>query len=271
MRPVREATSSRVRCARLEAEARRERSLWSALLSAVAHDVRAQLAAVTMAASSLARDEALRDDQRRKLGFIQRAAKRIERVVDDLNDVGRLEAGALGLDLACERVASIVDEVVALIQPIAAERGVCIVASVTGASTVRCARRRIVQVLDRLGSSAVRATPRGGTVTLRVELRGDRAWFAVDDERLGAPAGEHGGAAGLADASRGVDIAIAEGLVEAHGGQLRCERRRQGGMTFLFDVPIDGDAGAAAPGARQVVSAACASIRRRRCERRGGW
>ncbi|MCW5833215.1 MAG: HAMP domain-containing histidine kinase [Labilithrix sp.] len=273
MRPAREATSSRARRARLEADARRARRARAALLSAVAHDVRAQLAAVTMAASALARDESLREDQRRKLGFVQRAAKRIERLVDDLSDVGRLEAGALALELAPERVASVVDEVVALLQPIAAERGVCVVASVTGASTVCCARRRIVQVLDRLGSSAVSATPRGGTVRVRAELRGDRAWFAVDDERLGAPADDHEGAAGVADTPRGVDLAVAAGLVRAHGGELRGERRGEGGMTFRFDLPIDGrgdeagGAGAAGDEARQVVSATRARARRPRCER----
>ncbi|MBX3220594.1 MAG: hypothetical protein KF795_08755 [Labilithrix sp.] len=265
-RSCRERAAAHARRERLEADVRRAAGAREALLSSVAHDVRAQLAAVTMVVSSIARDEALPEAHRRKLVFLQRAAKRIERLVDDLREVGQLEAGTLALERALEGASSIVDDVVGLIRPIAAERGVVVVASVSDL-TVPCARDRIVKVLERLGSSAVGATPRGGTVRIRAEPRGGRAWFAVEDERLSAPMSDPSGAPGVADTARGVELAVAEAIVDAHGGTLRSERLGAGGLRFYFDVALDGSSHAAG----QDAPATRASSAHPRCGRRDGW
>ena len=240
----REIEALRARREQLAVEARRSLHAREALLSTVAHDVRAQLAAVTMVTSSLARG-VLTDEHRKKLALVPRAVKRIERVVDDLLDIGRLEAGKLPLDLSLARASTLVDDVAGLLQPIAAERGVSVTTSVSDFD-VRCARERIVQVLERLGSNAVRGTPRNGSVRLRAEPRDGRGWFAVEGGRPGRRSTrrrrahtrpERGGSSQARQ--MGIDLAIAKRIIDAHGGSLEVESHA-GGTTLRFDVAAFG-------------------------------
>ncbi len=245
----REIDALRARREQLAAEARRSLRAREALLATVAHDVRAQLAAVTMVTSSLTRGD-LPDEQRKRLALVPRAVKRIERVVGDLLDIGRLEAGELPLDLELARASPLVADVARLLEPIAAERGVSVTTSVSDFD-VRCARPRIVQALERLGSSAIRGTPRNGSIRLRAELRDDRGWFAVEggtDDGARSEAGERmleQSGMGTSDEAVSIDLAIAKRIIGAHGGTL--EVQGQAGRPMLrFDLPLSGPSAAAA-------------------------
>jgi signal transduction histidine kinase len=245
----RELDALRARREQLATEARRSLRAREALFATVAHDVRAQLAAVTMVTSSLTRGD-LPDEHRKRLALVPRAVKRIERVVGDLLDIGRLEAGKLPLDLELVRASPLVEDVAGLLQPIAAERRVSVTTSASDFE-VRCARPRIVQALERLGSSAVRGTPRNGAIRLRAELRDDRGWFvveggAVDGARRedGEPVLDQSGI-GASDEAASIDLAIAKRIIEAHGGTLEVESHD--GRTMLrFDLPLSGPSAAAA-------------------------
>jgi len=243
----REINALRARREQFAMEARRSLRAREALLATVAHDVRAQLAAVTMVTSSLTRGD-LPDEHRKRLALVPRAVKRIERIVGDLLDIGRLEAGKLPLDLELAHASTVVEDVAGLLQPIAAERNVSVTTSASDFE-VRCARPRIVQALERLGSSAVRGTPRNGSIRLRAELRDDRGWFAVEGGTDGGarredrePMLEQSGM-GASDEAASIDLVIAERIIEAHGGTLEVER----GRTMLrFDLPLSGPSAAAA-------------------------
>lgn len=252
----REIDALRARREQLAMEARRSLRAREALLATVAHDVRAQLAAVTMVASSLTRGD-LSDEHRKRLSLVPRAVKRIERVVGDLLDIGRLEAGKLPLDLSVAHAAPLVEDVAGVLRPIAAERSVSVTTSASDFE-VRCARSRIVQALERLGSSAVRGTPRNGSIRLRAELRDDRGWFAVEGgtgdgarREDGEPMLDRSGT-GASDDAASIDLAIAKRIIEAHGGTLEVESRA--GRTMLrFDLPLSGPSAAAAASASTVA------------------
>ena len=231
----------------LLAERHRELREREDLLRTVAHDVRSQLAAVTMVAASMARSlDAPVDVNQRKLDLIQRVAKRMRRLVDELSDYGRLEAGDLPLELSVEDARAIVDDATALLRPLAAQRRVAVVTSV-GDFTMCCARERIVQVLEILGTNAVRVTPASGLVRIRAEPLDGRGMFTVEDDGHRSPQerfqhAPEGGLDTLDAPVKGIDLglAIAIGLVDAHGGSLEVESREGGGTRFEIVLPLDG-------------------------------
>jgi signal transduction histidine kinase len=230
---------------RLVGEAERAAHAREGLLSSVAHDIRAQLSSITLVTSSLAR-AALPEEHRRKVGIVQRAAKRVERLVDDLLDVGRLEAGTLELDPSVTEASAIVGDLSRLLQPIAAERDVTIATSVSDFA-LRCARDRIVRALEGLGSSVARAVAKGGVIRIRTEHRDGRGHLSIeydtpgvgDDAVSGRVRGAEQESGSAAPAASALALVLAEAIARAHGGDLDVERRL--GKTKLgLRLPLEG-------------------------------
>jgi signal transduction histidine kinase len=187
-----------------------------------------------MVTSSLARTM-LPEEQRRKVSLLQRAAKRMERLVDDLLEFGRIEAGALDLHPSLEQASAIVDDAVRLIQPAAAERGITFEVSVNDFS-LRCARNRIVKVLEGLGSLATRTTPRDGRIRLRAESCDGCGRFSIEHDVLGGGDAErHNGAA----AAPSLVLVVAKGIARAHDGELEVEHVA-GGSRLVVTLPLEG-------------------------------
>ncbi len=238
---VREAAALRQRNEQLVAEAERNVRAREELLSILVHDLRGPLATISLAATS----ESGREDPARALEIISRAATRMSRLVEDLLDVSRIETGGLMLDVASHRASNIVQEAIAVLEPMATANGVRLESAVAADFELTCSFERLVQALVNLGSNALDVVPGGRRVKLAAERRGDRARFEVEDDGPGiAPdhlarvfdrgwrksTGRHRGA--------GMGLAIVKGIVEAHGGSIGIQSTVGLGTKFTIDVPL---------------------------------
>ena len=233
--------------ARLYAQARNAITARDQLLSAVSHDLRNPLGVVMMATSFL-RELVPGDDAmiRRQLDMIGRSAEHMNRMIEDLLDVARVDDGQLSVELAPVAVTELIAEAMELLGPLTTERGITLRAERgDGLPPVLADRNRILQVFSNLGGNAVKFTPSGGQITLGAAADGDTATFYVADTGQGIPA-EH--IAHLFDrfwqASRndrrgiGLGLAIVQGIVAQHRGRVWAESKPGEGSTFRFTLPV---------------------------------
>ncbi len=221
-------------------------------LAFVSHEVRTPLHGM-MGTLSLLLDTALDAEQRAYAETARRCADGLLRLVNELLDLSRIEAGTLALRPAPFALAEVVGEVLELVAPAAAEKGLAIGASVDHLLPPRLAgdAGRIRQVLLNLADNAVRFTHQG-RVELRIAALPDgHVGFAVTDTGIGIPPrlraslftrtvpGEGGGA--------GLGLAICRRLVALMGGQIAVDSTPGRGSTFFFDLPLEAAAGDGAP------------------------
>lgn len=216
----------------------------SDFLSALSHEMRTPLQAITGFTELLGTLELGADRRAAALGHIAGATSHILALVDDVLDIAAIEAGALPLHRADVDLAVLAGEVVALLQPLAGDHEVALcVRAVRG--TARADARRVRQVLINLVTNAVRYNRAGGSVTLSAEPGPGHVTVRVADtgpgiprelidrlfvpfDRLGAETGPEPGA--------GLGMALAHGLTEAMGGRL--DVHSQPGHGTAIDVRL---------------------------------
>ncbi len=169
-------------------------------------------------------------------------------LVDDLFELARLDAGDTRLELRDEPAASLVESALGRVRADAAARGVRLAADLPETPcTVRCAPDKVGRVLDNLLANALRHTPHAGEVRLALASGRDEVRVAVEDTGDGLPPDtiarmfDHfwrGDPARARDGSgAGLGLAIARGLVEAHGGRIWAENHERGGARVVFTLP----------------------------------
>jgi signal transduction histidine kinase len=216
------------------------------VLAMVSHDLRNPLSTIYMS-SALMMDMSLPDDTRKQqVGIIHRTARRMMRLLEDLLDVSRMEAGGFSVTQAAQPVAGIIEDAMEMLQPVANEKGIAVITDVANGDTlVLVDKNRILQALTNLTGNAVKFTPQGGTVTIRTELNGQQAVFSVSDTGPGIPGEQlprvfdrfyQGGARSVEGA--GLGLAIVRGIITAHGGEVWVESELGQGTTFHFTVPV---------------------------------
>jgi len=213
------------------------------LLAVVAHDLTNPLHAVKLAEEGIRSTLRDGDPMERRLRAIRRAAERMERLIRDLVDSTRIEHGELFVTRRLEPLAPVVQEVAQLYAPQAQEVGVTLDTSPPSDDTlVDCDRDRLMQILGNLVGNALKFTPDGGRVALRVTDRGEAVRFEVEDSGAGIKP-EH--LPHVFERYRtfdargtGLGLFIAKSLVEAHGGALSVESELGRGARFWFDLPI---------------------------------
>lgn len=231
---VRVAAAERNALRAQEAERRLVRELERALaerdevLAIVSHDLRTPLTNVSMALDVLAEDDLVGAERRRVSAMAKRAVDRMERLIQDLLDVARIEQGGLSLELADHDAAQLAAEVVESIRIAAERNGVEIALELSPElGTVHCDRARLAQVFQNLLSNALRFTPAGGTIHVSARIDGDAIHYRVHDDGPGVPEEarahlfERFWQARRAERSgAGLGLAIVKGIVEAHGGRV---------------------------------------------------
>jgi signal transduction histidine kinase len=228
------------------------------LIAWVSHDLRTPLAGLRAMAEALEDGvvtdaETVAEYHRR----IRMEADRMSRLVDDLFELSRINAGVLRLALSAVPLAEVVSDAIAATAPLAARRGIRVIAAEAGWPTVTASEPELTRVVANLLVNAVRYTPPDGTVRIDAGLDHGQAWLAVTDTCGGIPEpdlakvfdvafrGErartprHGGAA-QDGATGGLGLAIVRGLVEAHGGQVHAQNTR-GGCRFVVRLPTAAD------------------------------
>lgn len=231
------------RAEELHQQAERAVRMRDDVLAIVAHDLRNPVSRIRMAASML-RDATLPDDQRIRLAEVaERSAAHVERLIGDLLDVAAIESGSLTIEPAEMSVPALLEDVRDQFAEQAALRQLSVTCEAEP-FTMQADRVRVQQVLGNLVGNAVRLTPAGGCVTLRACARDDVVTYSVQDTGPGIPEEElpylfqrYWQARRSNRGSAGLGLAIAKGIVEAHGGSIQVESTVGEGSTFRFSLP----------------------------------
>jgi PAS domain S-box-containing protein len=229
--------------ARLYAEARRATQMRDEVLAIVSHDLRSPLSTIAMSADLLVRTPDL-ERATKSAVRIRRNTEHMEHLIDDLVDVGRVDAGQFPIETARVPVTALVGDVVAAFDALAAERAVRIDTGGVVAAEVCCDRRRILQVLSNLVGNALKLSPEGGVIAIRGAAQHDYE-LAVADQGPGLTP-EHAAhvferywqAPGAKQQGSGLGLYIARAIVEAHGGRIWVDATPGHGATFHFTVPL---------------------------------
>ena len=221
-------------------------------IALVSHELRTPLTSIRGYTELLLDGEAgeLTDDQRQFLAVVERNSHRLLHLVGDLLFLAQIEAGKLALEVDVLDLGAVASESVEAARPAAEEKGVTLTLA-TGPEAPPLAgdRARIGQLLDNLVSNAVKFTPSGGNVDIRVGSLGKRAVLEVRDSGIGIPAGEQqflfqrffrtSTATEQAIQGTGLGLAISKAIVEAHGGQIEVESEEGVGTTFRVKLPLE--------------------------------
>jgi signal transduction histidine kinase len=209
----------------------------------VAHDLRNPLNLIATNAVLL-REDALPPDQRtRLLEITERSVRQMDRLIADLLDEARIQAGRFTVQPEDVRIEDIIDEAIHALRSDAEHKGLSLTATVERGPPVRADRDRILQVLHNLVGNAVKFTE-SGEVEVRVRREPDRLLCAVRDSGPGIAdvhlprVFERYWQANRQDRrGAGLGLPIARGIVEAHGGRIWLESEVGCGTTFYFTLP----------------------------------
>jgi signal transduction histidine kinase len=188
----------------------------------------------------------LNDEQRRFLTTVKRNSDRLMRLVGDLLLIGQMDAGRFSLDLSDVDLAELVGETVALFAGTAAEKGVEMTSDTCSSAVVRGDRLRLGQLLSNLVSNAVKFTPEGGQVSVRVAEHNGTCQLEVTDSGIGIPVAErvhlferfYRASTATGTAGSGLGLAISKAIAEAHGGTIRIADSGGSGTRFVVDIPL---------------------------------
>ncbi|HEU0093121.1 MAG TPA: GAF domain-containing sensor histidine kinase [Vicinamibacteria bacterium] len=239
------------------------------LMAVVAHDLKNPLNTIQLALRALLDSDGSGDDEggkraleRHALGAIQRAADRMYRLIHDLLDVARADAGRLWIQPAPADPEVLLREALEAHCQVAAAKGVTLEAAADEPlPSVLADRERIAQVFSNLIGNALKFTPGGG----RVSVRGWRATpgvrFAVEDTGPGIPRDQQPHvfdrfwqATNAPAMGTGLGLSIAKAIVEGHGGSIKVDSAPGQGTRFEFSLPMAGetsvDAEPGPPGSR---------------------
>src|SRR6202165_538168 len=229
---------------------RRTDALRAALLSSVSHDLRTPLSSIKAAASSLLQEDVQWDDEARQSFAlaIVREADRLNRLVANLLDMSRIEAGVLKPEKEWYPLDELIHDGLGRLQPMLPGRAVHTEIP-DDLPPVELDYLQIDQVLTNLLENAIRYTPPGSPIDISVQLCDDSVMVSVADRGPGVPPSDFervfdkfyrvltsDKAARITGS--GLGLAVCRGLIEAHGGRIWVENRQGGGALFRFTLPL---------------------------------
>lgn len=226
---------------RVEAE-----QLRNSLLSSVSHDLRTPLAVITGAASALLDSELDESTRRDFAQTVLGEAELLNRLVRNLLDMTRLEAGAVEVRKEWQPVEEAVGAALSRVERIVGDRRIA-TRIPADLPLVPFDSILLQQVLVNLLENAAKYTPPRTTIAIAARRTGDEIEIEVADSGPGLPPGEEakiftkfyraergrGGGVGLG-------LTICKGIIDAHGGRIWARNREDGGASFCFTLPIEG-------------------------------
>ncbi|MGQ9714379.1 MAG: GAF domain-containing protein [Anaerolineae bacterium] len=228
----------------------------SEFVSTVSHELRTPMTSIKGYTDLLLMGAVgdLNPQQHHFLEVIKSNADRLTALINDLLDISRIETGRLRLDLQPMHVQEVIEEVLGSLRGRAEAKGLRVRAEVPqGLPAVVADRDRITQVVLNLMDNAVRYTPEGGEVSVRVELADEALLVHVQDTGIGIAPEEQDriferfyrseDARVQETEGTGLGLAIVKSLVEMHGGRVWVESALEKGSTFSFTIPLRGRGG----------------------------
>jgi PAS domain S-box-containing protein len=222
-----------------------------AYIGLVGHELRTPLTSISAYTDLLMEDPELRDDHRTMLTVVQRNSAVLRALITDLLDLVAFDSGQATLKLHPTELADTVGGALAAIAPTAANAGVKVDADVVAPCVVAGDAPRLRQVVDNLLANALRYTPEGGTIAVRLRRADDAAVLSISDTGVSVPAEDRphlfdrffrssaitsGGRSG-----NGLGLTIARTIVSAHGGTLSVVDVDGPGTTFVLRLPAGTD------------------------------
>jgi len=224
--------------------------LRSELIANVSHELRTPLGLIKISSTSLLMEDVEfdRETQRKFLNSIDEETTKLEKIVEHLLDLGRMESGRLQLDRQSTNLSQLVRNVITKMRVQSAQHRLVedlpsepLVASVDA--------KRIEQVLRNLLDNAIKYSPGGGTITVRGRRDKWKILVLVSDHGMGVPAEEQEkiferfyrveNEVTRCMRGAGLGLPVCQGIVDAHGGRIWVESRLGAGSTFCFTLPVE--------------------------------
>jgi len=222
----------------------------SEFLSSMSHELRTPLNAVLGFAQLLRRDkkQPLDERQRTMVDHVIKGGEHLLRLIDDVLDLSRIEAGRVTISTEPVGVAAVLVEVMEALEPLAARASIRLVVVPTppDAAEISADRTRTTQILMNYGSNAIKYGRSGGTVTFRATAVGSHVRIAVIDDGIGIPAEKHhrifqpfqraGQEAGPIEGT-GIGLAISKRLAHLMDGEVGFDSVVERGSEFWVELP----------------------------------
>lgn len=242
---ARKEAEDEVRAAREEAE--RANRAKTEFLSQMSHELRTPLTAILGFSQLLEMDD-LTDDQRTSVSHILKAGRHLLDLINEILDISRIETGQMTISAEPVAVAELLEEVVAVLTPLAGSRRVQVGTDIGRDAHVMADRNRLRQVLTNVLSNAIKYNREGGTVSiacgpgeegrLRIAIRDTGYGISPEHlDRVFRPFDRLGAELGTVEGT-GIGLALASGLVAAMGGSMRVESQLDAGSTFTIDLAL---------------------------------
>ena len=217
------------------------------ILASVSHDLGNPIAAASAGATLLLRRGEMIGDESicRQAELVHRSLERMYKLVTDLLHVSQIEGGRLPIDRSQHEPSDILRQAQEMLTPLAARKSQELACLVPAESApVVCDRDRIFQVLSNLVGNAFKFTNDGGRVLMTASILPDVVEFRVEDTGPGIAYADlphifdrYWQAAGRTRHGLGLGLAIAQGIVQAHGGRIWADSAPGRGADFHFTLP----------------------------------
>jgi signal transduction histidine kinase len=234
---------------RSEEQLRRAMTLRDEFLAVLSHELRTPLSAILIWAKMLRAGAVKGEDQAQAIAVIEQSAIAQRKLIEDLLDVSGMISGKLRVQLENAELGPVLTAAVEAVRPMADAKRINLTADFGDAPVFsRVDRARLQQVVWNLANNAVKFTPSGGHVTVRLRRLESTVRIEVADTGRGiAPAflpyvferfRQADSSTTRADGGLGLGLAIARQLVELHGGVIEARSEGEGrGATFIVVLP----------------------------------
>ena len=235
------------------AELKRMNELKNQMLGMAAHDLRNPLTLIQNYSSFLIEDhreqDIFTDDQFQLVKQIKESSEYMVQIIEDMLDISAIESGSISLEKDDEDISELIERVVSLNRPTAGKKNISLITKLPDKPiTKEVDAHKFQQVLDNVVSNAIKYSEAETEVEVGIKEGAENALIIyVEDQGQGIPEDELGDlfvpfakissdpTAG--EKSTGLGLAIAQKIVEAHGGYIQVESELGAGSTFFISIP----------------------------------
>ncbi|WP_445475223.1 PAS domain S-box protein [Methanococcoides methylutens] len=225
--------------------------LKSEFLANMSHELRTPLTSIIGFSDLLFEKDAgfLNDKQMKYVGNISRSGKHLLTLINDILDLSKIEAGRMELQHEKFRFREVLNNVEALVSPLAEKKNICL-STIIGADDIciNADRLKLTQVLFNLVSNAIKFTHEGGSVMIRAKNDADTLVINVEDTGIGIlesdqcdifkPFTQADSSSNRQFGGTGLGLSLAKKLIKLHGGEIWVESEPGSGSVFGFSVPL---------------------------------
>lgn len=222
----------------------------SAFLANMSHELRTPLNAILGFSELLIDDPDRFDDNTRKkyLQQVHASGAHLLNLINDVLDLSKVEAGQMQLQLETIQLATVLDEVVGLLQPLANKKQIKLLADATAGLALLADARKLRQMVLNLASNAIKFTPERGTVAITARQQPHAVEIAVADTGIGIADADRGkifkefqqlgSGGGRQDQGTGLGLALTQRFARLHGGDVRLDTELGKGSVFTITLPL---------------------------------